>query len=554
MGLATQLTDCILSSPEIIHELISLNSYDLYTYTHSVNVAVLSVAIGVTHGMERDDAENLGVGALLHDIGKSGIPTEILNKPDKLSAPEYEIVKGHVVEGARILRTHEAIPRSASDVVLQHHERLSGLGYPYGLSGNAINLFGRICAIADCYDAMTTRRPYQGASTPYEALFQITKEAENYDRDVLDTFIRMLGKVGVPRKNHAGGGFPPPALKYSGKRPINIPDAERGKAGEERGETEERRAGTPAIQPKRSRVEETTASKKTGKDAQTISRRKIAMALVINTNIASISAQRNLGTNSDALATSVQRLSSGLRINSAKDDAAGLAVSEKIRAQVRSISVAVRNAQDGVSLAQTNEGGLQEIGNILGRMRELSKQSSNGTLGQSERNSLDSEYQQLKSEIDRISNATEFNGTKLLNGAQSATGVTLQVGFQNVAANDRITFFSGIGATNVASLSLMADISSAATAQSNLDMVSSAIGTVASSRGTLGAVMNRLQSTIANLQVTSENLSAADSAIRDADFAYETSQFTKNQILVQAATSMVAQANTLPQAALQLLK
>lgn len=278
------------------------------------------------------------------------------------------------------------------------------------------------------------------------------------------------------------------------------------------------------------------------------------MALVINTNLASISAQRNLGTNSAALATSVQRLSSGLRINSAKDDAAGLAVSEKIRAQVRSISVAVRNAQDGVSLAQTNEGGLQEIGNILGRMRELSEQSSNGTLGQSERNSLDSEYQQLKSEIDRISNATEFNGTKLLNGAQSATGITLQVGFQNVAANDRITFFSGIGATNVASLSLMADISSAATAQSNLDMVSSAIGTVASSRGTLGAVMNRLQSTIANLQVTSENLSAADSAIRDADFAYETSQFTKNQILVQAATSMVAQANTLPQAALQLLK
>ena len=112
-------------------------------------------------------------------------------------------MKGHVVEGARILRTHEAIPRSASEVVLQHHERLSGLGYPYGLSGSAVNLFGRICAIADCYDAMTTRRLYQGANTPYEALLQITKEVENYDRDVLETFIRMLGKVGVPEKPHA---------------------------------------------------------------------------------------------------------------------------------------------------------------------------------------------------------------------------------------------------------------------------------------------------------------------------------------------------------------
>ena len=277
------------------------------------------------------------------------------------------------------------------------------------------------------------------------------------------------------------------------------------------------------------------------------------MALVINTNIASMSAQRNLVINTEKLATSVQRLSSGLRINSAKDDAAGLSVSEKIRAQVRSIAVAIRNAQDGISLAQTNEGGLQEIGNILGRMRELSEQSANGTLGQSERNSLDAEYQQLKSEIDRISNTTEFNGTKLLDGSKSAGGVSLQVGFQNTT-NDRITFFSGIGATSVATLSLVADISSVANAQSNLDMTSSAIGTVASCRGTLGAVMSRLESTIANLRVTSENLTSADSAIRDADFAFESSQFTKNQILVQAANAMVAQANTLPQAALQLLR
>ena len=278
------------------------------------------------------------------------------------------------------------------------------------------------------------------------------------------------------------------------------------------------------------------------------------MALVINTNIASMSAQRNLVTNNNQLATSVQRLSSGLRINSAKDDAAGLAVSEKIRAQVRSIAVAIRNSQDGISLAQTNEGGLQEIGNILGRMRELSEQAANGTLGTSERNSLDAEYQQLKTEIDRISNATEFNGTKLLDGSQSTTGVTLQVGFQNVAANDRITFFSGTAATSSTTLSLTTNISTVGAAQSNLDMTSSAIATVASSRGTLGAVMSRLESTIANLRVTSENLIAADSAIRDADFAYESSQFTRNQILVQAANAMVAQANVLPQAALQLLK
>ena len=278
------------------------------------------------------------------------------------------------------------------------------------------------------------------------------------------------------------------------------------------------------------------------------------MSLVINTNIASMNAQRNLATNSEKLATSVQRLSSGLRINSAKDDAAGLAISEKIRSQVRSISVAVRNSQDGISLAQTTEGALQEIGNIVGRMRELSEQSANGTLGQTERNSLDAEYQQLKTEIDRISNANEFNGIKLLNGSQSGTGVTLQVGFQNNATNDRITFFSGIGATSVATLSLTANISTVANAQSNLDMTSSAIGTVAASRGTLGAVMSRLESTISNLRVTSENLTAADSAVRDADFAYETSQFTKNQILVQAANAMVAQANTLPQSALQLLK
>ncbi|MBI5575337.1 MAG: flagellin FliC [Deltaproteobacteria bacterium] len=278
------------------------------------------------------------------------------------------------------------------------------------------------------------------------------------------------------------------------------------------------------------------------------------MALVINTNIASLSAQKNLVANTSLLSTSVQRLSSGLRINSAKDDASGLAVSEKLRAQVKSISVAIRNSQDGVSLAQTTEGGLVEIGNILSRMRELAEQAANGTV--QDRTALDNEYTQMIQEIDRIALTTEFNGVKLLNGDSSATGVSLQVGFQN-SANDRIAFFSGIGVTGSSTLGLtgtFGNISIVGNAQSALAQIDSAINTVATRRGTLGAVMNRLESTIANLRVAAENLGAAESAIRDADFAFETSQFTRNQILVQAATAMVAQANVLPQAALQLLK
>ena len=280
------------------------------------------------------------------------------------------------------------------------------------------------------------------------------------------------------------------------------------------------------------------------------------MALVINTNAASLIAQRNLAVNNSALSKSVQRLSSGLRINSAADDAAGLSISEKLTAQIRSISVAVRNSQDGISLSQVAEGGLTEIGSILTRMRELAEQSSNGTLGTSERSALDNEYAQLISEIDRISNVTEFNGIKLLDGSQSGTGVTLQVGFQNTA-NDRINFFSGVAATDTSNLGItgiFATVSSADNAQSALTQIDAAISTVAQRRGTLGAIQNRLDSTISNLRVASENLTSANSRIRDADFAYETAQFTKNQILVQAATSILAQANVLPQNALQLLR
>ena len=280
------------------------------------------------------------------------------------------------------------------------------------------------------------------------------------------------------------------------------------------------------------------------------------MALQIYTNIAALSAQRNLDKSNNALSISVQRLSSGLRINSAKDDAAGLSISEKLRAHIRSISVAVRNSQDGISLAQTAEGGLNEIGNILARLRELAEQSANGSLGTTERSALDNEYAQLLSEIDRIAEVTEFNGVKLINGAQCASGITLQVGFQNTA-NDRITFLSGIAATSTTILGitgLFATISSAGNAQSALTQIDSAINTVAQRRGTLGAIQSRLEVTISNLGIASENLSAADSRIRDADFAYETAIFTRNQILIQAGTAILAQANTLPQNVLTLLR
>ncbi len=278
------------------------------------------------------------------------------------------------------------------------------------------------------------------------------------------------------------------------------------------------------------------------------------MALVINTNLASLTIQRQLSLNTLRLNKSIERLSSGLRINHAADDAAGLAISEKLGAHVRSINQAVRNAQDGISLIQTAEGALAEIGNILARMRELAEEAANGTLGDSERSALDNEFQQLISEIDRIASVTEFNGTKLIDGSQSASGITLQVGFQNTS-NDRITVLSGVAATNSSNLSLNGTtISVASSAQSVLDVIDSAISTVAQRRGTLGAVQNRLEITISNLRVASENLTAARSRIRDADFAYETAEFTKVQILVQSGTAVLAQANVLPQTALQLLR
>jgi len=278
------------------------------------------------------------------------------------------------------------------------------------------------------------------------------------------------------------------------------------------------------------------------------------MGLTINTNIVSLNAQRNLGKSTAALAKSVERLSSGLRINHAADDAAGLAISTTLKAQTRSINQAIRNANDAVSLLQTAEGGLAEMGNILQRMRELAEQAANGSLGQTERGYLNDEYLALKSEINRISDVTEFAGSKLLDGTLSA-GVSFQIGFKNTA-NDRLTLT--LNDTDAASLGLNTSgadsISTAAAAQSVLSVLdASAITILSGRRGTIGALQNRLEYTISNLQTAAENFSAANSRIEDADFAAETAAYVRNQILVQAGTAVLAQANVLPQQALTLL-
>ena len=279
------------------------------------------------------------------------------------------------------------------------------------------------------------------------------------------------------------------------------------------------------------------------------------MALTVNTNIASLIAQKNLNSTNNMLTKSVERLSTGLRINRAADDAAGLALSTTLKAQIRSINQASRNANDAVSLLQTAESGLGEMSNITLRMRELAEQAANEVLGDTERGYLNDEYLALKSEINRISNVTEFAGKKLLDGTISASGVNFQIGFQNTA-NDRLNV--AMDDTDAEALGLnttgAADISSAASAQSVLSVIdASAIAVLSDRRGTIGAVQNRLEYTISNLANASENFSAANSRIEDADFAAETAIYVKNQILVQAGTAVLAQANLLPQAALTLL-
>jgi flagellin len=378
------------------------------------------------------------------------------------------------------------------------------------------------------------------------------------------------------------------------------------------------------------------------------------MAQTINTNISSLNAQRNLGMSQSSLATSMQRLSSGLRVNSAKDDAAGLAIAERMNTQVRGLNVAARNANDGISLAQTAEGALGKVSDMLQRMRELAVQSANATNSTADRAALDAEVQQLKSEIGRVATTTSFNGQKILDGTftnqtfqvgansgesitvasvanaqTNALGVSTRASLNSVAitslstaaltsaanmtvngtaigalgaaatasdrANQLVTaintvsattgvtafidtasnsiqlnsaanitlaegttttgFFGTLTATAAATTGISSvDVLSSGSASQAMSTIDTALDTVNSARGTLGALQSRFENAIGNIQVTAENLSAARGRIMDADFAAETANLSRSQILQQAGTAMVAQANQLPQQVLQLLK
>ncbi len=276
------------------------------------------------------------------------------------------------------------------------------------------------------------------------------------------------------------------------------------------------------------------------------------MGLRINTNLQALVAHRNLDANRRAQESSLERLSSGNRINRAGDDAAGLAISERIRASTRSLSQAGRNAQDGISMIQVAEGGTNEIANILVRMRELSIQGASDTIGNKERSFIDKEVQQLRAEIDRISSTTEFNGNKLLNG--SGKQFDIQVGLNNNPSQDRLTFDAQEQNVSVGALGI-GEISTASkeASQNNLEKLDSALTRLNENRSALGALQNRLQSTINNIGTYRENLEAARSRIRDADMAAETSELTKNNILAQAGISVLGQANQNPQQVLKLL-
>ena len=283
------------------------------------------------------------------------------------------------------------------------------------------------------------------------------------------------------------------------------------------------------------------------------------MALTVNTNIAAMNAQRNLGNTSAQLQQSFQRLSSGLRIVQAKDDAAGLAIADTLRADQHIATVAIRNANDGVSMISIADGALTQIGNVLTRMAELSEQSANGTLGASQRSALNNEFFSLGSEIQRIANTTNFNGIFLLSGGAQ---IQLQVGFDS--ANTAQISFSGVQGS-LASLGLASNglsqlnfsLTDAANAQSAslsaLDAVKAAITSLTSTRGALGATESRLSVAVQNLQVARENFASAESQIRDVDVAEEAANLTRENILQQAGTSILAQANQQPALALRLL-
>ncbi len=267
------------------------------------------------------------------------------------------------------------------------------------------------------------------------------------------------------------------------------------------------------------------------------------MPMTINTNVVSLNAQRNLNMSQSSLATSMERLSSGLRVNSAKDDAAGLAIATRQNAQIRGINVAIRNANDGISLAQTAEGALATITDALQRMRELAVQAQNGSNGTSDRANLDTEYQQLSAEITRIAAQTKFNGTAIV-GA-SAGAQVFQVGPNG---GDTLTI------TTTTVTTVAGGLTTAALASTAAGAIDTALDTINTSRASYGAAMSRFSMAIQNLQITGENMSAARGRIMDADFAAETANLSRAQILQQAGSAMVAQANQLPNQVLALLR
>jgi len=280
------------------------------------------------------------------------------------------------------------------------------------------------------------------------------------------------------------------------------------------------------------------------------------MSAVINTNLASLNTQRNLSTSQSSLSTAIQRLSSGMRVNSAKDDAAGLAIAERMNAQVKGMNVAIRNANDGISLAQTAEGALGKIGDNLQRMRELAVQSANDTNGATDRTALDNEFKQLALENARVIANTKFNGQDLLTGAGGTGGsFTFQIG-ANSSADNQIS----IATTDIATAMTAATQGAAATlgatsgtATAAMDAVDTALTAVNSARSGFGASQNRFESVVGSLQIASENQAAARSRIMDTDYAAETANLTRGQILQQAGTAMLAQANSLPNGVLKLL-
>jgi flagellin len=276
------------------------------------------------------------------------------------------------------------------------------------------------------------------------------------------------------------------------------------------------------------------------------------MGLRINTNVASLAAQRNLGINKFNTDNNLRKLSSGERITRASDDAAGLAISEKLKGHIRGMRQAKRNTEDGISLIQTAEGGLSEVSNIIVRLRELAVQAASDTVGDTERGFSDIEFQQLKNEINRISQGLDFNGRKLLDGTGGV--VDIQVGIYNNPTQDRITYDSTTTDSTIESLGLVGEtIASKEGAQLTLERLDQALERVSGVRANLGAIQNRLLSTSNNLSIADENLSAANSRIRDVDVAAETAELAKNNILNQASVSVLAQANNAPQFALKLL-